>query len=495
MLFAIARFEFRYLLRNPLVWLTAAVTFAAFFVGISSGLELGSEGGLLGNSAFATLRNYMMVSIFFMFVTTAFVANAVIRDDETGFGPIIRSTSITKFEYLIGRFAGAFAVAALCLLVVPVAIWLAPLVPWTDPATVGPNRLVDHLYSYFLFGLPNILIHSAVFFALATVTRSMMATYLGIVGFASGFFVLDNLFGDRPQLQMVVALADPFGARAVKDITRYWTVPQRNVTLPDFTGVLLYNRLIWISIALLCLALAYGAYHFADQGMSKRERKKQKLAERADEAANASRTVDSVSLPVPEHGRAWLRAMLWMRTRFEIKQVSLSPAFVILMAWMLLTTLITLLTQRDPDGRPTYPTTLSMIPELENGLGVIPLIVAIFYAGELVWRERSRRIHELIDASPMPNWTHVVSKTAAMALVLMAILLTTVVASVVVQLSLGYTDLEIGKYLLWYVLPSTWDLVLLAALAVFVQAVSPSKAVGWGVMVLFLACQQLNPTI
>ena len=43
-----------------------------------------------------------------MFVSTAFVANVIVRDDDTGFGPIVRSTRVTKFDYLIGRFAGAF---------------------------------------------------------------------------------------------------------------------------------------------------------------------------------------------------------------------------------------------------------------------------------------------------------------------------------------------------------------------------------------------------
>ena len=35
MLLDVARFELRYLLRNPLLWLTAAGTFALFFVGAS----------------------------------------------------------------------------------------------------------------------------------------------------------------------------------------------------------------------------------------------------------------------------------------------------------------------------------------------------------------------------------------------------------------------------------------------------------------------------
>jgi ABC-2 type transport system permease protein len=495
MLTKIARFEFRYLLRNPLLWVTAACTFAMFFVSMSvNGFELGSEGGLLANAAYATLRNYLMVSMAFMFVTTSFVANVIIRDDETGFGPIVRSTRITKFDYLFGRFLGAFAVAALCMLLVPLAIVLGTVMPWADPAQLGPNRLLDHLYAYFLLALPNLFIHAAIFFALATITRSMMATYLGVLGFVSGFFVLQDSFVARPQLRSAVALADPFAARAVSGATRYWTIAERNVRLPDFAGLLFYNRLLWIGIAVACLALAYAAYRFADQGMSKRERKKQKLAEHAP-SSDPTTAGQLVRLPEGGPTGAALRALLWMRTRFEIKQVVRSPAFALLMVWGLYVTSFVLITQRDPDGRPRYPTTLLLIPKIEDAFRVIPLIIAIYYAGELVWRERDRRMHEIIDASPIPNWGYVVPKTLAMALVLMATLLTTVVASVITQLSLGYTHLELGKYLLWYVLPATWDMLLLSALAIFVQALAPHKTVGWGIMVLFLMWQELNTVV
>src|SRR5689334_9403946 len=99
MLAKIARFEFRYQLRNPLLWVTAVLMFGMFFIAMNvPSFELGSEGGLLVNAACATLRNYLMVSVIFMFVTTSFVANAVVRDDETGYGPIMRSTRITRFE-------------------------------------------------------------------------------------------------------------------------------------------------------------------------------------------------------------------------------------------------------------------------------------------------------------------------------------------------------------------------------------------------------------
>ncbi|HYH83291.1 MAG TPA: M1 family aminopeptidase [Longimicrobium sp.] len=492
MLIHVARFEMRYLLRNPLLWLTAVATFALLAAGTSvEGFDLGSEGGLLKNAAYATLRQYVMISVFFMFVTTSFVANAVLRDDETGYGPIIRSTGITRFEYVMGRFLGAFAVAALCMLVVPLATVLGSMLPWAPAARIGPNRLADHLYGYFLVALPNLFIHGAILFALATLTRSMMAAYLGVVGFVAGFFVLQTGFVG----QTAVAVAEPFAGRALKVAVRYWTVAERNVMLPELTGGLLYNRLLWTGIAVLCLALACAAYRFADQGMSRRERKRMKLVESSPAAdALAGRAVEAVALPAPEHGVRALRALLWMRTRFEARQVVLSPAFVVVMAWGLFTTSYVLLT-RDAAGRPNYPTTLTLIPDITDAFAMILLVIAIFYAGELVWRERDRRVHEIVDATPLPSWAYVVPKTLAMAVVLVAMLLANVAAAVGFQLFAGFTQVELGKDLLWYVLPATWDVLLLAALAIFVQALSPHKTVGWAVMVVFLVWRQINQAI
>jgi hypothetical protein len=269
-------------------------------------------------------------------------------------------------------------------------------------------------------------------------------------------------------------------------------VAERNVLLPELTGGLLWNRLLWVGVAIVCLAAACAAYRSADQGMSRRERKRPKLAQPS--SAEAGRAVEAVALPAPAHGATALRALLWMRTRFEARQVVLSPAFVVVMAWGLFTTFYALLT-RDAAGRPTYPTTLTMIPHIADAFMVILPVIAIFYAGELVWRERDRRVHELVDASPMPNWAYVVPKTLAMGIVLTAVVLTSVATAVGFQLSAGFTEVELGKYLLWYVLPATWDVLLLAALAVFVQTLSPHKTVGWAVMVVFLLWRQFNTAI
>ena len=506
MLLDIARFEFRYLLRNPLVWITAALGFVMVFFSMNlEGWEMGSEGGLLRNSAYATLRNSLMFTLMFMFVSASFVANTVIRDDQTGYGPIIRSTPITKFDYVIGRFLGAYAITAACMLVVPVGSLLGTMMPWANPANLGPNRISDHLYAYFLIALPNLLTHSAIFFALATITRSMMATYLAVISFVAAFFSLQEGLV-RPQLDAAVAIAEPFAGRAVKDAVRYWTIAERNAMLPDFSGALLYNRLLWIGVSVLCLGVAYAVYRFAERGMSKRERKKLKLDAQASPPVQSSMLGYAsgrlVGLPealptsagaCPERSRSGRagRALMGLRVKFEFRQVILSPAFPVLLLFGMFNTFF-MLTQRSPEYRPEYPTTLSLIPGIEEAFRLALMIVAVYYAGELVWRERDRRVHELIDAAPIPNWAYVVPKTMALALVLVSVLLCNVSAAIALQLSHGFTDIEPGKYLLWYVLPGSFDMLLLAAVAILVQSLSPHKAVGWGVMLLLMLWQELN---
>jgi len=490
MLAKIASFEFRYQLRNPVFWVTAGLFFLLTFGAMTiDQVQMGSGGNVHKNAPIANVEKMLIMSLFFMFVTTAFVANVVVRDDETGFGPIVRSTRVTKFDYLFGRFIGAWLVAALCFLAVPLAIWLGSLAPWVDPETLGPNRPSYLLLPYLALALPNILITGAIFFALATTTRSMMATYVGVVAFLVLYFVLIVNIGRQPELRHTLAFFEPFGNGAIRESTRYWTAAERNTLVPAFEGTLLWNRLIWIGLSFAFLALAYWRYSFTDKGrVSKRKKRRQALF---DQAAADAPAAPAASAPLPSarfDGRT-ARAQFRTQTRLEMKQVFRSPAFVVLMALGLFNSFGSMWFAGEIFGTPTLPLTQLLIPILSGSFAIIPVIVAIYYAGELVWRERDRKMHEIIDATPLPNWAYAVPKVIAVSLVLLSTLLISVLAALLVQLLKGWTHFELGKYLLWYVLPQGVSFVLLAILAVFVQALSPNKYVGWGIIVLYVILQ------
>ena len=479
----IAGFEFRYQLRQPVFWVTTILILLIVFAVMGIGeIEIGSGGNVHKNSPFSIAELTTRMSIFYMFVTTAFVANVVVRDDETGFGPIVRATRMTKFDYLNGRFAGASLVAALGFLIVPLGIFLGSIMPWIDPEVVGPNRLESYAFAYFVLGLPTVLFTSALFFAVATVTRSMMWTYVAVIALLVVYTVASSLLGRKPEFETGLAFGDPFGAGAYYHATKYWTASERNALTPALGGPLTLNRLIVLGASFAVLALANALFRSASRGM--KLGRQQKLRALADKAAPAAKPRGA--LPKPRFDAATARAQFLARTRLDMEQVFKSPAYLVLLALGVAIAFGTLWFSHEIYGTQIYPVTRLTVTTLADDFAIIPLIVAIYYAGELVWREHDRNTAGIVDATALPDWAFALPKVLAIALVLISPVIVGTFGGMIGQTLKGYNHYEIGKYLLWYVAPLSLNMVLLAVLAVFFQVISPHKFVGWGLMVIYL---------
>ncbi len=137
-------------------------------------------------------------------------------------------------------------------------------------------------------------------------------------------------------------------------------------------------------------------------------------------------------------------------------------------------------------GADLYPATRLVVQTLGGAFAIIPVIIAIYYGGELVWRDRERRMHEIVDATAAPDWAHLIPKIAAITLVLLATVAAAAAAGVAIQAIKGYTQFELLNYLRWFVVPLSISCVLIAVLSVFVQVLVPQKFIGWGVMLLYL---------
>ncbi len=486
---AIATFEFRYQVKNPVFWVAVGLFFLLTFGAVTSdNVTIGSAGNVHKNSPYAALETQLTLSLFFLFVSTAFVANIVVRDDDTGFGPIIRTTRVRKVDYLFGRFTGAFAALAVAFLAVPVAILVGSVMPWVDPEKLGPFRPGDYVYNYVLIVLPSLFVPAAGFFALATATRSLMATYIGMVA-ALVLYIVATALGAKPEYMHTTALIDPFGISGVDYLTRYWTAAERNTRLVAVSGVLAWNRVIWLGAAMVLLALAYRLFHF--EARAKRPGRFRK----APKAAALPPALFPALPATPRFDGRTARAQLWACTAMDMTQVFRSPAFFILLALGAINAAAGLWFSDAAYGVSLYPTTRLCITTLVGAFTLIPVIVVIYYSGELVWRDTDRRIGDIIDATPVPDWAFVAPKIAAMALVMLALLTASVGVALLVQVAKSYTTFELWKYLDWYVLPLTVSFTLFAVLALFVQAICPHKFIGWGVMVVFIILSLVTGTL
>ena len=114
-----------------------------------------------------------------------------------------------------------------------------------------------------------------------------------------------------------------------------------------------------------------------------------------------------------------------------------------------------------------------------GGSGAFLLMIAAFYGGELVWRERDRKVNELIDSTAVPSWVMTVPKMLAIFLILLIVNVAAALTGMVYQLVEGARVLGIPEYLAWFIVPAAIDGLLIAILAVFVQVLSPNKYLGW----------------
>ncbi|MDY0745078.1 M1 family aminopeptidase [Paucibacter sp. R3-3] len=479
MLSKIAAFELRYQLRSPLFVVSFILFFLlAFGATTLDQIQIGARGNVNINAPYAILQTLGIMNVFAVFVVTAFVANVVIRDDETGFAPILRATRVGKFDYLIGRFVGATTVAFLVTAAVPLAILVGSWMPWLDAEKIGPLHITHYVYALFLYGLPTLLVMSAGFFALATATRSMMWSYIGAVAFLV-LFVATRIMLRDPVHDTISGLSDPFALSTLNRITRYWTASDRNTLLPPLEGVLLWNRLLWLGIAFALLALAYRLFRFETRGVAVSKQAKNKKA-----AADPAPTPRPLAAPSSPAAARWpqFRALAGFDMRFVFK----SPAFFVLLVIGVFNAFGALTDTTELRGVNYLPVTRAIIDALQGSFTFIPTIIAVYYAGELVWRDRERRIHEIVDASAAPNWAHLLPKVLAIAGVLLATLLVAVATGMLWQLAHGYTRLDPAAYALWFVLPNLITALLLAVLAVFAQALVPHKFIGWALMLVYV---------
>ena len=143
-----------------------------------------------------------------------------------------------------------------------------------------------------------------------------------------------------------------------------------------------------------------------------------------------------------------------------------------------------------PCGIPLVPTTARVIGELTGPLSaelsrwvIIPLLI-VFFAGELVWRERDAGLGEITDAMPGSEWVPFLGKFLGLGLVLVVFMALLMAAGMLAQVMLGYQDFEIGLYLKILFGLQLPEYLLFAVLALVVHVLVDQKYVGHLVAIL-----------
>ena len=487
-LWGIFRFELAYQARRAWVWLIFAALFGfAFLMARDGALAEALYEDFFVNSPFAIAKTTVTGSLVWLLVAAAVAGEAAARDVSARMYPLTYTAPVSRAEYLGGRFLAALVLNALLLLAVQAGILLAVYSPGMDPEVVGPFRPAAYLTAYAFIALPNAFFATAIQFSLAARSGRAMAGYLGSwLLFFIAFFVASVLLYDLEAGKLL----DPIGVHFIlSDLSHSWTTLEKSWRLLALEGTVLGNRLLWLAVGLGTLAVTYLRFRFAHRTETSpwwRRRARPRDEHSPLPAGNGATARAPVSVPrVPRRfGFALQVRQTLAIARDSFRTLAKSWAGLALLAGIPLLTVPLVLDQMDSGGVPLVPTTVQVLGELTAPLSaelsrwvIVPLLM-VFFAGELVWREREAGLGEITGAMPGSEWPPFLGKLLGLGLLLAVFTALQTAAGMLAQAIMGHDELEAGLYLKVLFGLQLPEYLLFALLALVVHVLVDQKYAG-----------------
>ncbi len=493
-LWKIFRFEFACQIRSLTTWLYLSVL---LIFTLLMGFLITPNDGVFENNTFHITAISVMGGFLWLIMGAVVAGEAASRDVQTRMHPLTYSTAITKFDYLTGRFLAALLVNAVLMLSVPIGVWISFYLPGIEHAELQPFELWPYLSVFFLIAFPNAFIATALQFAIAALTRKVLTAFVAslllaffaqIIGSAAA-----QLFGNWD----LVKLLDSVGVVGIiaNDLGT-WTPSEKNVRLVKLEGMFLWNRIMWISIALGSLIYAYFRFSFLQPETSGKSRwfalRRMKTDEAVIEIATAASDAIRVSEvrqmfgPVANFHQALYIAR---RSFFQIAKNPAGLTLVTVIAFISAAFGDRIMTQFDIPQIPTTALVLDYftapVGDLATPWAIIPLLI-IYFAGELIWREREARISDIADATSVTDYVLLSGKFLGLSLIVFVWMLLLVLGGMTMQAGLGYFNFEPGLY--FQVLSmQLMEYLIFATLAFAIHVVINRKYLGYLINVLLLA--------
>ncbi len=492
-MFEFFRFELRQQLRSPLLWLMGGLFASLGFFAVAS--DVVQLGGGIGN----VHRNAPMIVVQFMGLFTLigmlFIAmsinGALLRDFEQGTAELIFASPIKRRDYVAGRILAAVSGCLIIYGLIVFGIFIAQFMPWIDAERLGPISLYPSVWTFAVVVIPNLLFTAALLSLLAIVTRSILWVYIGVLGFFILYGVSAVLMRDLDNVWIAV-LAEPLGLRAFGRTIRYWAAEQRNTDLPAIAGYLLANRALWMGVSLALFTACFALFKTERSGTGRGWRR----MKASQIAAVASATPRAKPLPksVPTFGAATGFAQFLRQLRFDTLGVLAGIPFIVMLLFAMANFIPSAIFAETLYNTPIHPVASQMLQALQQSYSFVLIIIVLFYAGELVAKERSAKINEVTDAMPVPNWVPLTAKFGALLAVIFCFQLFGGLTAILIQLAKGHTQIELMVYAKTLALDSI-GFVLMGGLALCLQVFTNNKYLGYALLILVLIGQMVLGTL
>ncbi len=490
MLKSLVKFEVSYQTRQVGFWISFAAMFLLGLLFMStdsfSAGEVGERIKANGSLTVANIINGLSLGI--VFFGTVFTVTGAMRDDIHKSLEIIHSTEVNTNDMIWSRLIGIVLTVFLCILGLILGAFVGQYMSWVDSESLGPVNLLYFLYPLILYGLLNSFIISTLYILVAGLTRNRTLVYISAVG----FFVILNVvgaLGSIDEYRTLAAMLDPTGGQALANETRFWPPVEKNTRLIPLSGDILWNRLLWLGLS--CVGLFFAQKKFT-RGIANRKTKK----------TNTKPLVLGDSIPeiphvLPASANGAIVSRIWTRFKYEYITTVRSIPFAILLLLAIVFFVITFLIRGQLNPQPLLLTSGQVMFLTISGFTLFLLFMMIFFGGDIIWRERTAKITELVDSTPVSNWILLAGKWLALIAMIYTVLGLMIILSLATQAIFGVGQVRPIAMTGRFYAGLGMTLTFWAILIMFIQNFVPNRIVGMivggGVLGLVLFAMPLLP--
>ena len=467
MLKKLLAFEISLQIRQFSFWIVMFIMFTVGLLAMSvDWFSVSIEGGQRAkqNGANALAVTISFLSLGAIFFSSVFVVTGMMRDDVHKFLEIMHSMPVKNTDLVVPRLIGAFLATFLSVFAAVIGLFVGQFMPWVDKEVLGPINLLYFIHPTLIFLFLNALFFTAFFTLIAGFTRNKMLVYVSAIGLLSVYFGTSLMTQDAPK--WLASLVEPLGGNALALETQYWPAAERNVRLTPLYNHIGLNRLFWGAVTCVMLLSSYKLFN---RGLIKRTTK---LVEGKTISVGPYRPVK------PAFGLSGDVSTLLSRIKVDYLGTVKSISFYVLcgIALFLIGLIWLVTTYFSPE--PTIPTSASMARLSVAGFGLPVLLVTIFFSGDIIWRDRTAKFNEILDATPVKNWQFMLSKWVALSLTILTMFAFAMVVGISIQLLMGSFSVNLVTYFKIIFVGTAAPFILSAGLALFAQNFMPNRIVG-----------------
>ncbi|MFP2996318.1 M1 family aminopeptidase [Spongiivirga sp. MCCC 1A20706] len=480
--------ELRYWFKRPAFYIYAAIFFAlsiliaAASAGIFDSVTATTGSANIVNSPIGIMGALNGLATLIIFLFPSIIGVAIYRDYKSEMHTILYSYPFTKANYLFAKFFSGVFIVSLVVLCIALGIFVGYRLPGTNPDIVTSFNFQSYATAFGVYALPNILLFGAIIFGVVTFTRNIAAGFIVAVIIVFGRDLLDGLISN-PDNRYMGALLDPFGFSASEYYTRYWTVAEKNELQLPIKEVILYNRLIWLSVAALIFGLVFKVFSFSQNAISFSFRKQK--GERITKSNFGG--ITRIKLPKVIKDYSFLQNLktTWRLSNTDFKYIIKSWPFICIVFIGLIFIVINISEVGNLFGTKTLPMTWKMLDK-GDAFYLSIIICTFLYSGMLVHRGKIARVNHLVDASPVPNWTLFGSKFLALLKMQLLLLTVIMVSGLIYQISQGFDTFEIWHYMFELYVLNFIVFIIWAFLAMFVQTLVGNPYLGLFILLVIV---------